>query len=257
MWNKYAKKKSNFRPKTLPWAGTATKTKKYPVYRTPFNREQIHSFKRTTGLAFDLNQGSATYGFKTGVSTLTPTSGSGYGFGLAFQFTLANVITWHDASGGSASWAVPAVSEFQALFSQYRIKKIVLRMAWDQNISEVTAGFNIPIFNIANDYDDASPPLGPTDMLQRQGCRLIALGAGNRSQIQTHTCYPRTLTAASSSGGTSTATSSQSRQWLSTNDITTNYFGVKVRWDQLQNTALALGSMYCYVDYYIECKGFK
>lgn len=230
--------------------------KKYSITRSPSSSEQVHQFKRTTGLAFDLNQGGTTYGFKTAVAALSPSSGSGNGFGLAMQFSLLNVITWHDATGTSATWNLPSVSEFQSLFSQYRIKKIVLRMVWDQNVTTSLANFNSPIFNMVTDTDDAVPPLGPSDLMQRQGVRLISLGAGNRSQVQTHTIYPRTMLSTATTSGVSSQTQARN-MWLSTNNLDITHYGVKFRWDQMSNSNVPLGTMLCYVDYYIECKGFK
>jgi len=229
---------------------------RYSIKRAPSIMNVIHPFKRTVGLAFDLNQGGTTYGFKTAVAALSPSSGSGNGFGMAFQFSLLNVISWHDASGTSATWAVPSVSEFQGLFSQYRIKKIVLRMVWDQNVTNSLANFNAPIFNIVTDTDDAVPPLGPTDLVQRQGVRLIALGAGNRSQIQTHTIYPRTMLSTATTSGVSSQSQARN-QWFSTNVMDVTRYGVKFRWDQMANSNVPLGSMLCYVDYYLEFKGFR
>lgn len=219
----------------------------------------VHRFKRSIGLCFDLNQGGATYGLKTATAgVLTPSSGSGYGFGMAFQFTMANVVTWHDASGSSASWAVPAVNEFQTLFDSYRIRKVVLRMVWNQNVTEVTAGYALPMFNICNDEDDANAPLGPQELIQRAGNRLVVFGSGNRSLIQKQTIYPKALgNAASSAGGSTSVTHFPSGTWYDTNDLTTNFFGCKIRWDQQSTVNLSLGSLTIYVDYYLEMKGFR
>lgn len=209
-------------------------------------------------MMFTLNQGSANYGFKTGVSSLTPASGTHYGFGLGMLFTLGNIITNGDASGTSATWTVPNVSEFSALFDSYRLKKVVLRFFYTDNVTYATTGVNMPCFHICNDDDDSLAPGGPTELVQRAGVRLVTLGAGNRSQIQYHTCYPKINAAIASTSGGSTYQMHPSRNnWLSTNDLTVQHFGVKARWDQAEATDLMLGSLYCYVDYYIECKGFK
>lgn len=233
-----------------------TRGRMYRMYNSP---SAIYRFKRTIPLCFDLNQGSATYGFKTATAgVITPTAGSGYGFGMAFQFTLANVYTWHDASGTSATWAVPSVTEFQSLFDSYRLAKIELKMIWNQNVTEVTAGYALPIFNICNDDDDANPPLGPQELLQRAGNRQIAFGSGNRSLIQTQTINPQALLAgAASSGGTVNMTHAPRSTWMDTNDLSTNFYGCKIRWDQQSAVNLSLGSFLIYVSYYIDCKGFR
>jgi len=229
------------------------------MYRMRNSGNAIHCFKRTTGLMFHLNQGSATYGFKTGLASLFPNSGNGYGFGLGMQFQLGSIVTYGDASGGSATWNVANISEFSALFDSYRIRKVVLRFFYTENVTYgPTGGSNMPCFHICNDDDDASPPLGPSELTQRAGCRLITLGAGNRSQVQQHTCYPKINAAVASTSGGSTYQMHPSRSnWLSTNDLTVQHYGVKMRWDTAEATDLQLGSLYCYVDYYIECKGFK
>lgn len=228
------------------------------MYRMYDNPNTIHRFRRTVGLAFDLNQGSATYGFKTATAgQLTPSAGSGYGFGMAFQFTLANVYTWHDASGTSATWPLPNISEFSALFDSYRLRKVQLRMMWNQNVSQSSAGFVVPFYNICNDDDDANPPLGPLELVQRAGCRVIAPGAGGTSQVHIQTIYPKAnMSAASSSGGTVQMTQVRNA-WYDTNDLTTNFYGCKMRWDAMSGANLSLGSLIIYVDYFIECKGFK
>jgi hypothetical protein len=210
---------------------------------------------------FNVNPG----GTNPGLSPTAPTSGGpSWGFGIGMTFTLSEVYVLGSGSGGTSSnYAMPNVAEFQSLFDSYRIKRVDLRMLWDQTGANLDStgtlgNTSVVYFNICNDDDDGQPPATPTELLQRPETRLIALGAGNRSLIQTHSVYPKVLTSAQSDAGASQwAVTVPRSTWI---DMAASpaHYGVKMNWDSLLPTAnINLGRILMYVDYYMEFKGVR
>jgi hypothetical protein len=78
---------------------------------------------------------------------------------------------------------IPNYSELVALFDQYRIDKIELRILYQNNIAPVDTDGRIgktsplPIMYYAPDFDDHTPPADQAALLEYGGCKMKILTA--------------------------------------------------------------------------------
>lgn len=108
------------------------------------------------------------------------------------------------------------LAAFQALYDQFKITKVVLRLIPKGNLGP--AGVN-PLGNVASciDYDDANPPATFDDVLERQNFKLTRYG-----QIHTRVLKP-CVNYQTQLAGVSTKQS----PWLDINSFTQPHFGLK------------------------------
>jgi len=133
------------------------------------NPDAVYRFARTASLQLGYN----------GYSGFTSISGGlVYGNGMGFTWTLAGPqLVSNLASPGLVP--MPNVSEFAALFDQYRIDNVHVKVFYTNNISNVTGAVStfqqiaLPTGQFCTDYDDGNAPTAQNELLQRPECKLL------------------------------------------------------------------------------------
>lgn len=121
---------------------------------------------------------------------------------------------------------LPNANEFQALYDQYMIKKIVFKLiprGFDTNVVQggvTNAGFNI---HSAIDYDDGNVPTGPNDLLQYQSYRCTP---GNRTH--TRVWVPKTVSGINNNVGVLVGAGAKAYQWIDVAQPNVPHFGLKM-----------------------------
>jgi len=216
----------------------------------------IYSFKRTVVAGLKLNPAS---GFTTYINAAGVTGGydSGVGSvsrGIAFQFSLQG---FSIVGSGTSGYNMPGAAEFTTLFDQWRIKKIVMKIMYNQNIaSNSTPGTPLPIIQHCPDQDDANPPLTSIEMLQRPDMKIVEYGAGSTSLIKYFTLYPNAKLATDPTGVTATTLAPRSVFFDVAESGVANY-GFKMWFDATRSGSVDMGDLLIYADYYLDFKGVR
>jgi len=120
--------------------------------------ETVYRFKRSIGFQMAVMS-------QAGFSTLNTVTNYGQGLGIAFSL---NNVLFNGSVAGNFSTSVPNSSEFVALFDRYRIEGVDVRVIASQNVSNsVGVAVQMPICQIAKDYDDYTAPGSTNELLQR------------------------------------------------------------------------------------------
>lgn len=126
--------------------------------------------------------------------------------------------------------SIPGISEYQALFEEYKITKINFKFMPRQGYQN-QLGQDWGTFNIWNDYDDASTPTDQ-EFYQKGDAKTINLSTFSRSSFN-WSLRPKVLKPVyKTTGGTFGTTSSKSG-WISTNAPDVDHFGTKFLWNNL------------------------
>lgn len=219
-----------------------------PYQITPSSGRTV-TFWRKTELNLSLNQST---GF------------AGGGNNINFGFALGRIIGFVN---GAFSYApsVPSASEFQVLFDYYKINAVKLQIFFTKNTSDQAGGstLGMPIFIIANDFDDIGETMTLNTMLERVGARHVQFSADNVNGI-THYIKPKpTSVVVQTDVVTGVNSVSQAgvvfgTQWLdcATSNIVHN--GIKIFYDNQGLTAAsALGNITFVFDVEYVFKGYR
>lgn len=226
------------------------------IYGMMSSPNTIYSFKRTVCAGLKLNPGS---GFTTFINAAGVTGGydSGIGSvsrGIAFQFSLQGFTI---IGSGSSGYNMSGATEFTSLFDQWRIKKIVLKIMYNQNTaSNTTPGTPLPIIQHCTDQDDANPPTLSTELLQRPEMKIVEYGSGSTSLIKYFTIYPNAKLASDPTGVTATTLTPRSCFFDVAESGVAN-FGFKMWFDSTRNASVDMGDLLIYADYYLDFKGVR
>lgn len=174
----------------------------------------VHHFKRTVYYSGGING-----------STL----GDVYG---ALQFNLS---------------ALPAYTEYTALFDQYRINKVKVTFMPRANSADVGSTAGLVKFFSVIDYDDADAPTNLTDLLQYENLKTTRC-ISDHSRVLAPRFATEVYQSAIATGY------SARRGWLDCDNPSIQHFGLKWCWQQLPAGAQ---SMDLKVDYYLSFKGTK
>ena len=203
----------------------------------------VHKFKRTT--TFNL--------------TYTPSTGlSGSGNGIALSFSLNNIYYSINA-GGLGTQACPDASQLSALFDQFRIDKVIVKVFFTDNSSSTASSTTcLPIVTICNDYQNTKDSsqasiLANTTAYTKQIGQPNAGGTGGIF----HKCVPRCHLASSESTGFGAGTGGSRPEkpwtWVDTAQGNTDHFGVKMYFDAASSgSATQEASVAFYVDTYFS-----
>jgi hypothetical protein len=154
---------------------------------------------------------------------------------------------------------VPNYTEFTALFDQFRIDKVVVRLIFSNNTSTTaSATTECPTLQICTDNDDASTPTSSNELLQRPECKIHQFGStskyGNQFLI---TCKPVISLAAYRASAFSAYATAKPGQWVNCAYPTTEHYGLKFWFDSPSATNVDIGYMQIYCDYYLSFKGVQ
>lgn len=165
--------------------------------------------------------------------------------------------------GGSIKFNLAAVAQFgelQALFDNYRIKKVYLKFIYNFNTSEQVDGgaslySSLPTIFYAYDPDDSGIPATQADVLSMSRCKVARL-----DKIMNMSVSPRAQNLAVSnsslSGGVVAGGIMNPKTWLDSNSTTVDHYGVKFWIDNWQ-TGLVGNNINCLQiipTYILECK---
>lgn len=114
--------------------------------------------------------------------------------------------------------------EMSALFNQYRINCVVLKMRWTQAAAPVgTPTYPTPVIHVAPDPINASVPASVAEMVQYSGYRAIQL---NGAHTWTYKVYPKAQVETYKSAVTTGY--APKKMWISCNDTTIPHFAFKM-----------------------------
>lgn len=194
---KYARRRKSVRPFRA--------MRKARMYRSV----GLRSFGTTVGRFIGRKISNAVHTFRKEVQmpALFETSADQH---LAYQFTANQLPEW---------------PQFQEIYDQYMIKKVVLTFEpqWSGSNTNAVAPFQRWI-RIVHDYDDATPLAAETDYLEYTNCKSRL--ASQPRTIRT-VLYPKVLKPAYILGG-SFQTQPAKSGWLDTDSYTVPHLGLKV-----------------------------
>lgn len=147
---------------------------------------------------------------------------------------------------------LPNASEFQNLYDQYRINKILIRFVPNRSESNVQTGTTAGIaqFNTILDYNDATAPTTLNELYEYANWRMTR-GISIHKRLFT----PASVDFVSGVGGAASGSNPTWKQWLSTSADGIQHFGLKYG---LGATAAAQDIIITpYVTVFFSCKFTK
>lgn len=185
----------------------------------------------------------------------------GLGNNVNWGFTLGNLLGFLN---GTFQYAVPVsnASDFQSLFDYYKIEAVKMQMFFTRtNLDSGTIG--MPIFLIANDFDDIAEPMTANTMNERVGCRHVQMDSTNVNGIN-HYIKPKATTVIVQTNPTTGVTSSSSSgvvfgsQWIDTATSNIVHNCIKIVYDnQGLTSATVLGNVTFVFDICYVMKGYR
>jgi len=176
-------------------------------------------------------------------------------------FTLGNVLGFLN---GTFQYALPVsnASEFQALFDYYKIEAVKLQIFFTR-IGMDSGTNGMPIFLIANDFDDIGESMTANTMNERVGCRHVQMDSTNVNGIN-HYIKPKPTSVIVQTNPTTGVTSSSSSgvvfgtQWIDTATSNIVHNGIKIVYDnQGLSAATVLGNVTFVFDICYVMKGYR
>lgn len=242
----------------------------YRRYRQNNDRRQlgsiVRSYKRANPYQITPSSGrTCTFWRKTEINlTLNQLSGfQGAGASLNWGFSLAYVYGYLNGTY-SFSPGVPSSAEFQALFDYYQIRSVKMQLFFTKNVTDVanSAGLGLPIFLLANDFDDINTNETFSSMMQRVGCRHVQIDATNGNGIK-HYIKPRPSNTIMVTDPVTGIQSTASvgipfgSTWINTTQTNVVHNGVKILYDAqglttnqtIGNVTLVFDIEYCFKGY--------
>jgi len=154
--------------------------------------------------------------------------------------------------GGVATFGPTLVnsSEFSALFDQWRINSVTMRIDWNTNSATPAETASVPpLLFIAPDYDD-SGDANVAALLQYPSVRTHSFYQNGYSPL-IYTLSPKPLRDIAGTGMLTSYSVDNSKPFLRTAELATPHYGVKLATTTMGGTSsVALGRIFitCYVD---------
>jgi len=226
-------------------------TRRSSLYKSLVSPNTIYRFRRTCTWQTGYN---AYYGFTS------PSGAIVYGGALGFNWQLAGPQITGSAS--STSVALPNVSEFAALFDEYRIDAIHIKCFYTNNIANNAAVVGtlqqvaLPTGQFCTDFDDSAPPSSATELLQRPETKLLQWNTNGPLLFTIKS--PKASYAVAATAGTQTVAKAPGG-WMDMSSTTTNIYGWKVFLEQFGSSTSTLQSGYFqfYFTYDLSMRGVR
>jgi len=123
--------------------------------------------------------------------------------------------------------ALPNSSEFSAIFDQWRIKSVTIRLDWNYNsVGPSESASSPPLFYFVTDYDD-SADAAVSALLQYPGVRTHSFLSNGYTPI-VYTFTPRPLKDIAGSGLLTSYGPDMSMPFIRTAELTTPHYGMKI-----------------------------
>lgn len=185
----------------------------------------------------------------------------GLGNNVNWGFTLGNVLGFLNGTFQYAV-AVSNASDFQSLFDYYKIEAVKLQIFFTR-IGMDSGTNGMPIFLIANDFDDIGETMTANTMNERVGCRHVQMDSTNVNGIN-HYIKPKPTSVIVQTNPSTGVTSSSSSgvvfgtQWIDTATSNIVHNGIKVVYDnQGLTSATVLGNVTFVFDICYVMKGYR
>lgn len=143
--------------------------------------------------------------------------------------------------------AVPAYTEYTALFDMYRINKVKVTFMPRGNSEDLGSTAGMVKFFTVLDYDDADAPTNLTDLLQYENLKTTRV-TRDHSRVLAPRFASEVYQSAVSTGY------SARRGWLDCDNPSIQHFGLKWCWQQLPAGAQTMDIK---IDYHLSFKGTK
>lgn len=215
------------------------------------NPRLTYSFERTClqRLGYDTRDG---FTLASGLTALGP--------GIAISFQLGQVKFW-GSNGNNSQIAIPNYTEFTALFDEWKIDYVKIKMMYTNNFSNATAANPVysaaplPTLQAAVDTDDDVPPTASTDLLQYQNLRTRLFDSNGPEYF---TFKPKASLATEAGNILATGYASNYSGWCNTSSTGTDWMGLKMFLD-LGGTSTAnhFGDFVFYITYGLKFRGPK
>jgi len=185
----------------------------------------------------------------------------GLGNNVNWGFTLGNLLGYLNGTFQYAV-AVSNAGEFQSLFDYYKIHAVKMQMFFTR-IGMDSGTIGMPLFLIANDFDDIGESMTANTMNERVGTRHVQLDATNSNGIN-HYIKPKitnVIVQTNPSTGVDSSSSSGvvfGTQWIDTATSNILHKGIKVVYDnQGLTSATVLGNVTFVFDICFVMKGYR
>lgn len=199
--------------------------------------------------------GSKIYQFRRTLQQLLPinlsTGWSGGGYALLISPALSSC-SFYINNTLAYQPVMPAVSDFQNLFDNYRIRKVNIQLFFSNNESNVSSpNTALPVVHIANDYNDANN-FGLTEIQQYPNMATYQLGLEKPIKW---TLYPKVRLDALTDSGVTSSSAFNTQGWLDTTSSNIMHLGTKMYLNTLGRTGNTdVGTVAVIVTYDMEFK---
>ena len=194
-------------------------------------QNQIHNVVMSCAGSFSLNN-------STGFAAISPS--------CVFAFTAQNVV--YSLGGGAYlpfSYNFANAASFQAVYDQYRIRKVVCEITYSSNQSLQSSSIQLPHLYGIIDYNDGDAITNQAEALSYSSCKFMQLGnsSGPNNGVQYMTNYRPTtqMSASTTTLGTTTGSVARISPWIDTDALTVEHLGMKFWTDTPGATAVTSG----------------
>lgn len=249
---RYSRSRSRSRSLPRKTRAVATYRGRSTISRILKNPNYVYRFSRTATWQCGYN----------GYSGFTTVSGGVvYGQGIGFNWTLGGPIISGSASSPGLQ-VMPNVTEFTALFDQYRIDNVKIKVFYTNNISNATGAVStfqqiaLPTGQFCTDYDDSVPPSSQGELLQRPETKLLQFNTNGPLVFN----VPKPEMAQTVNAQTGINSVAAKNGWIDCGQTDVNNYGWKVWLEQFgSNTAggLQQGYFQFYFTYDLSFKGVR
>jgi len=209
-----------------------------------------HVFERTILISVPLWTNSGVG------ASINATAGSG--FGLAFEFSLTNVLmnVGNGSVSASLNYAYANSAEFTTLFDSFKILNNKLRMMFTNNNSSLNSPATaLPEFMAVSDTDDSIPPLSTDIINQYQRIQIKQLGQPNDPLLRT--IYPKPLIQTYRTLISTGYSNPTKPIWIDMTTADVPHYGLKMEYNQYSNNTSSdtkIGKIDMYFTQRFSCK---
>lgn len=168
-------------------------------------------------------------------------------------------ITINNVSSISGGWSfslnsLPSYSEFTALFDEYRINGIAIKLVplfTSADLNPATTALTVPNLHTVIDYDDSTDPGSLNTILQYPNRRMTRATQMHSRYFRPHVAYAVYKTALASGYGT------KSRMWIDCENVDVPHYGFKYCFDGNYGTGSQTITYKSYITMYLSCRGVR
>jgi len=197
------------------------KFKIYKSLRGPTPSRAVYTFERNVDHDVYINLNSGI---------------NGIGNGIGFSWSLDNLLVEY-GNTSQTNVAIPGSAEFQALFDQWRIDRVDMKMYFSATnlglSASTTHTFTCPVYRCVTDYDNQA--VDSTEVLEEYPqCRTFQIADG---RVFKHTVYkPGANQSTQVDTGADVPSTNKRSPWCETSVPGVSHYGIKVKYDPFNVT---------------------